>query len=69
MDDRLDDLLRDSAREYNAPPETPREEVWQRIVAAREADKASPKEKTEELRALTVFSPSVVFLTSVPIAR
>jgi hypothetical protein len=49
MDDRLDDLLRDSAREYNDPPETPREELWQRIVAAREADKASPKEKTEEV--------------------
>jgi len=44
MDDRFDDLLRDSAREYNDPPETPREELWQRIVAAREAEKATPKE-------------------------
>jgi hypothetical protein len=42
MDDRFDDLLRDSAREYNDPPETPREEMWQRIVAAR----AEKKEKT-----------------------
>ena len=49
MDDRFDDLLRDSAREYNDPPETPREELWQRIVAAREADKATPKEKTQEV--------------------
>jgi hypothetical protein len=38
-DDRLDDLLRDAAREYNEPPETPREELWQRIVAARAAEK------------------------------
>jgi hypothetical protein len=49
MDDRFDDLLRDSAREYNDPPQTPREELWQRIVAAREGEKAAPKEKTEKL--------------------
>ena len=49
MDDRFDDRLRDSAREYNEPPETPREELWQRITAAREAEKAAPKEKTENL--------------------
>src|SRR4051794_25995459 len=55
MDDRFDDLLRDSAREYNDPPETPREELWQRIVAAREADKAAPKEKTEEVEPLRVL--------------
>ncbi|MFL5475194.1 MAG: hypothetical protein ACJ8A6_05805 [Gemmatimonadales bacterium] len=54
MDDRFDDLLRDSAREYNDPPETPREELWQRIVAAREADQASPTEKTEEVEPLRV---------------
>jgi hypothetical protein len=41
MDDRLDDLLRDSAREYNEPPETPRDLMWERIVAGR-------KEKTED---------------------
>ncbi|HSJ76209.1 MAG TPA: hypothetical protein VK899_08520 [Gemmatimonadales bacterium] len=55
MDDRFDDLLRDSAREYNDPPETPREELWQRIVAAREADKQAPKEKTEDEEPLRVL--------------
>src|SRR5215210_1491369 len=35
MDDRFDEWLRDSAGDYNEPPETPREEMWQRIVAAR----------------------------------
>jgi hypothetical protein len=39
MDDRFDDLLRDAAREYHEPPETPREEMWERIVAER-AEKA-----------------------------
>src|SRR3954462_10385522 len=48
MDDRFDDLLRDSAREYNDPPETPREELWERIVAARESERAASKEKTED---------------------
>jgi hypothetical protein len=41
MDDRFDDMLREAARDYNEPPETPRETMWQRIVAARaEAEKA-----------------------------
>jgi hypothetical protein len=43
LDDRLDDLLRETARDYNEPPETPREEMWQRIVAEQEkAEKAEP---------------------------
>jgi hypothetical protein len=35
LDDRFDDLLRESAREYNDPPETPREEMWAAIQAGR----------------------------------
>lgn len=34
-DDQLDERLREAARSYNAPPETPREEMWARIEAAR----------------------------------
>jgi hypothetical protein len=34
-DDQLDDRLREAARSYNAPPETPREEMWERIQAGR----------------------------------
>ena len=45
MDDRFDDLLRDSARDYNDPPETPRDQMWQRIVAEREKQRdAEPGE-------------------------
>jgi hypothetical protein len=40
LDDRFDDLLRASAREYNEPPETPRDVMWQSIAAARESEKA-----------------------------
>jgi hypothetical protein len=39
LDDRSDDLLRESARDYNDPPETPREEMWAAIKAQR-AEKA-----------------------------
>src|SRR4026209_2010985 len=48
MEHRFGHLLRDSAREYNDPPETPREELWQRIVAAREAERAASTEKHED---------------------
>jgi hypothetical protein len=40
MDDRLDDRLQELAGQYNEPPETPREAMWQNIVAARAAQKA-----------------------------
>jgi hypothetical protein len=39
LDDRLDDQLRDAAQDYNKPPETPRDAMWERIVALREAEK------------------------------
>lgn len=37
-EDRFDEMLRDAARDYNAPPATPKAEMWQRISAARKAD-------------------------------
>ena len=43
MNDRFDDLLRDATREYHEPPETPREEMWLRIVAER-AERAETAE-------------------------
>lgn len=35
-DDQLDERLRDLAQGYRPPPETPREEIWARIEAARQ---------------------------------
>jgi hypothetical protein len=46
MDDRFEDQLREAARDYHLPPETPREEMWARIVAAR-ADRAEAAERAE----------------------
>jgi hypothetical protein len=36
-DDRFDDFLDQAAKEYNAPPEPPREAMWQAIQARRSA--------------------------------
>lgn len=36
-DDRFDDFLDEAARQYNAPPEPPREAMWQAIQARRAA--------------------------------
>ena len=36
-EDRLDNLIRDAARDYHAPPATPRAEMWEAIRASREA--------------------------------
>lgn len=38
-EDRFDEMLRDAARDYNAPPATPKAEMWERIRAARQADR------------------------------
>jgi hypothetical protein len=66
MDDRLDDLLRDAAREYNEPPETPREEMWERIVAERRQ-----REKAEGVlpfRRFRSFRPARSFRVAAGIA-
>ncbi|MDF3052291.1 MAG: hypothetical protein K0S19_396 [Geminicoccaceae bacterium] len=67
LDDRFDDQLRDAARDYNAPPETPREEMWAAIQAKRleravdnEAEKAEEKEaerRKEEHQRVLPFRP------------
>ena len=36
-EDRFEQLLREAAQDYHRPPETPREELWRRIIAVREA--------------------------------
>ena len=42
-DDRMDEIIRDAARDYNRPPAAgaPREEIWARVKAARQAPRAS----------------------------
>jgi hypothetical protein len=41
-DDQWDELLRRTARDYNVPPETPREEMWRTIQARRRGTRSQP---------------------------
>jgi len=42
-DDRIDQRLRELARDYHRPPAVPREELWARIAAARAARRSAPR--------------------------
>jgi hypothetical protein len=41
-DDQWDELLHRTARDYNAPPETPRDEMWRAIEARRRHTRSLP---------------------------
>lgn len=49
-DDRFDEVLGNMARDYQRPPETPREAMWARIEAARRV--APPRPAPSEVRVL-----------------
>ena len=53
-DDQLDQRIRGAARDYNRPPETPREEMWARIQAGRRAAE-QPAEGTPGQRVTRVL--------------
>ncbi len=59
LDDRFDDQLQQSARDYNAPPETPRAEMWERIAAARKEGRREGGEAGEK-NAILPFPRSLV---------
>jgi len=42
-EDRLDEWVRDAARDYNAPPPTPKAEMWEAIQAGRRAARVAPR--------------------------
>ena len=42
-EDRLDEWVRDAARDYHAPPPTPRAEMWEAIQAGRRAARVAPR--------------------------
>jgi hypothetical protein len=53
LDDPFDDRLKDAARKYNEPPETPREAMWAAIVAARkETEKTERTERSDRIGVL-----------------
>jgi len=68
LDDRFDDQLRESAKEYNVPPETPRDAMWA-AIQAKKAERTQADKRTggqiDESKRLSVrpsIRPSVRFL-------
>lgn len=57
LDDRFDDQLRDSARDYNTPPVTPREKMWA-AIQARRADGQADRRTGGQIRQSPSISPS-----------
>ena len=47
LDDRFDDQLREAAHDYKAPPETPRDQMWEKIVAQRAEGKEAERKEAE----------------------
>ena len=54
LDDRFEDQLRESAKEYNVPPETPREEMWAAIQAKR-AEGGQTDGRTDGRKTIPLF--------------
>jgi hypothetical protein len=57
LDDRFDDQLRDAAKDYNDPPETPRDLMWANIVAARKETEKAEAPPVLPLRPLRHLHP------------
>jgi hypothetical protein len=66
-DDQLDERLREAARSYNAPPETPREEMWARIEAGRR--KSSHVLRLRPRRVLWAAAAAAVLAVGIGIGR
>lgn len=43
---RFEEFLKREARRYNEPPPTPRDEIWKRVTAARQATRPVPRRST-----------------------
>jgi len=56
--DRFEDFLREAARDYNAPPSTPRAELWERISAARKQAAPMAEAKADDILPLRPAEPS-----------
>lgn len=56
LDDRFEERLQEAARDYNAPPEVPRDLMWAKIVAERAAE-GKEAEKAERERGILPVRP------------
>lgn len=69
MDDRIDDILREEARDYNAPPATPRDAMWERIAMERAAVRDAARRAAEDATPIPGVTPLAPQRTRPIVAR
>lgn len=68
-EDRLDELIRDAARDFNAPPVTPRAEMWEAIQARRRGAPAEIRPISRRRPLVLVFGIAALLALGVAIGR
>ncbi len=66
-EDRMDDLIRDLARDYNRPDAPPREEMWARVSAGRHRPAAVPRRWSRWMA--SVAAAAAVLVVGIAIGR
>ena len=69
-DSRLDVKIREAALEYNTPPETPRDRIWESIQAKRRGERRPRRVTASELRrALWPVAAAAILILGVALGR
>ena len=68
-EDRLDELIRDAARDYNAPPAPPRAEMWEAIQAGRRAPVTEVRPLAPRRPLALVFGIAALLALGIAIGR
>jgi hypothetical protein len=68
-DDKLDGRLEEAARQYNEPPETPRDAMWARIVAGKATRMPKPASNWRSPRMWVPAAAAAVLLIGIAIGR
>ena len=69
-EEQLDERLREAARSYNRPPETPREAIWEAVQRVRQASGPTHRPRRAEIRWLpAAIAAGALLATGVGIGR
>ncbi len=68
-DEKMDEMIRDLARDYNSPPATPRDEMWAAIQAAREEEDVFPISRWRRGRFAWAVGIAAVLMVGIGLGR